>query len=130
MYKFELEHFNFLCIGLVRHEDESGKAKNAANAIHWRVFSTPPDEVAIGIPFTSIASAFKIRAPNYSGKACALTANFHQGIENLGPSSLRTELERAFHGPPYVWNGALYKLVVNEDLYQRFINKRLDLCRL
>jgi hypothetical protein len=44
-----LEHLNFLCISLGRHEDESGKAKNAANAIHCRVFSTQPDEAAIGI---------------------------------------------------------------------------------
>ena len=28
-----LEHFNFLCIVLGRDADESGKAKNAANAI-------------------------------------------------------------------------------------------------
>jgi hypothetical protein len=47
-----IEHFNFLCIVLGRHEDESGKAKNAANAVHWRVFSTPPGEAAVGISDT------------------------------------------------------------------------------
>jgi hypothetical protein len=47
-----LEHLKLLCIGLGRHEDESGKAKYAANAIHWRVFSTPTDEAAIGISDT------------------------------------------------------------------------------
>ncbi|MHC5102863.1 MAG: hypothetical protein ACYSOQ_05540 [Planctomycetota bacterium] len=34
---------------LGRREDASGKAKNAVNVIHWRVFSTPPDKAATGI---------------------------------------------------------------------------------
>ena len=45
----EIEHFKLLCGCLGRREDKSDKAKNAANAIHWRVFSTPPAEAATGI---------------------------------------------------------------------------------
>ena len=40
------------CISLGHHEDKSGKAKNADNAIHCRVFSTLPDEASIGISDT------------------------------------------------------------------------------
>ncbi|MEN8126319.1 MAG: hypothetical protein ABFR90_00775, partial [Planctomycetota bacterium] len=42
-HQIALEHFKFLCSDLGRREDTSGKAKNAANAIHCRVFSTTPD---------------------------------------------------------------------------------------
>jgi hypothetical protein len=44
-----LEHFNFLCAALCRRQDKSGKEENAAIAILWRVFLTPPDEAATGI---------------------------------------------------------------------------------
>jgi hypothetical protein len=47
-----IEHLKLLCIGLGRHEDESGKAENTALVILRRVFLTPPDEAAIGISDT------------------------------------------------------------------------------